>query len=329
MYHLTIVTLLVAFVPIVFPATHTRSSKSSSFEDNNHDGSPDLPLIRLQYGEVKERFSNLGYTAGWDRQHTEKQGRIEDIMDGCFASPQDPVGKINHCLKFEQTWIPNYTGRYHAECIVEGAARNGRSGFYGFAIKFDKKFVFDKINEYTVAQFITSFRDTPCPNGHKSKGADPATMIWAKDSALYTRIRFGSPCHAGPNIKEYKLGDIEKGKWHTIVIGANWRHNQKGWFKGWFDGVERINVLNTNTIHDTDARLYEFRVGLYPNWYGKTTKHLNEVNFPAQLRKVVYLDNIRFGINFEDADPLHPYPEEYAFVNTTAIARSRQQSIIK
>lgn len=60
--------------------------------------------------------------------------------------------------------------------------------------------------------FFFYFRDTPCPNGQKSKGADPATMIWAKDSILYTRIRFGSPCHAGPNIQEYKLGDIQVGK---------------------------------------------------------------------------------------------------------------------
>lgn len=170
--------------------------------------------------------------------------------------------------------------------------------------------MFDNVNEYTIAQFITSFRDTPCEGG-KSKGADPATMIWAKDGVLYTRIRHGSPCHSAINVKEYKLGDIIPGKWHTVVIGANWRHNRKGWFKGWFDGHQKINVIDANTIHDTDQRLYEFRVGLYPNWYGHNLEELKSANFLAQKTKVVTFDNIRFGVDFIDADPLHPYKDEF------------------
>ena len=320
----------VVLFSMVVSSNAMSTSSRTPYTDSNHDGSPDLPLIQIQYGEIKEHFSNLGYITGWDRQHTEKLGRIQDFTGDCFPSPQDPADKINHCLKFEQTWIPGYTGRYHAECIVERAMRNGRIGYYGFAIKFDKNFVFDKINEYTVAQFITSFRDTACPDGHKSKGADPATMIWARDSALYTRIRFGSPCHSGPNIREYKLGDIQVGKWHTVVIGASWRHNHKGWFKGWFDGHQRLNVLNSNTIHDTDARLYEFRVGIYPNWYSEKLEDLNDVNFPAQTRKVVYIDNVRFGTNFEDADPLHPYREEYGSIvsrNTKNVTVTKQSKL--
>ena len=150
------VVVLMSLLASSYPMDHDPSS--IAFSDSNHDGSPDLPLIKIEYGESKKSFSNLGYIAGWDRQHTEKLGRIEDESIDCFPSPEDPIEKSNHCLKFEQTWILGYAGRYHAECIVERAIRNGRSGYYGFAIKFDKNFVFDKLNEYSVAQFITSFR---------------------------------------------------------------------------------------------------------------------------------------------------------------------------
>lgn len=84
------------------------------------------------------------------------------------------------------------------------------------------------------------------------------------DGILYTKLRSGDVCHAADNIKEFKLGKITPGKWHTIVIGASWRHNGHGWFKTWFDNKLKVDEYEVDTIHDTDNRLYEFRVGFYP-----------------------------------------------------------------
>jgi Polysaccharide lyase len=121
------------------------------FKDANHDGVPDLPLIKIEYDNMKIQFENNGTLDGWDRSHKEKDGTITQESGECFDENGD-------CLKFAQKYDPNYRGRYHTECVVTQAARNGRSGFYAFAFKIPENFEFDDHNTYSISQFITSFR---------------------------------------------------------------------------------------------------------------------------------------------------------------------------
>ena len=132
-----------------------------------------------------------------------------------------------------------------------------------------------------------------------------ATMVWAKGGYMYTRIRYGTPCFSAVNTKEFLLGKIVPGQWHTVVIGASWRANNKGWFRSWFDGEKKVDVFDFNTIHNYDSRRYEFRVGLYPNWYAKSVEELGAIGFFQQRTKAVVFDNIRFGFTFDEADPSH------------------------
>ena len=42
--------------------------------------------------------------------------------------------------------------------------------------------------------------------------------------------------------------------------------NQDGWFKVWLDKTLEIDESGLKTWMDIDDRLFQFRVGVYPNW---------------------------------------------------------------
>ena len=135
--------------------------------------------------------------------------------------------------------------------------------------EFDESYAHgDKVNNnrIAIAQFITHFRDVDC--GKQSKGAVPTTMVWLQNDRLYVRLRSGMVCsEESGDVHEFKVGAVVPGQWHTMVFGAMWHKEDKGWFKVWYDQKLRYDEQNIRTFLDTDSRLFQFRVGIYPNWY--------------------------------------------------------------
>jgi len=263
---------------------------------------------RASYGTARERFFNDGRLYGWDSQHTEYKGTINEIRDNCF---DNGVDSDSHCLKFTQLYSPDYTGRYHSEVVLNNATQHGQTTYYGFAFKliynweFDESYGYgDKVinNRIAIAQFITNFRDIDC--GKSKKIAVPTTMIWLQNDKLYIRLRSGVVCveDAG-SVHEFKIGTVVPGQWHTIVFGVNWHKKEKGWFKVWFDKKLRVDEENIKTFMDVDDRLFQFRVGIYPNWW--TWDHSGHpfIQPGRQKHKELYIDHIGFGPEFADADP--------------------------
>ena len=150
-------------------------------------------------------------------------------------------------------------------------------------------------------QFIASFRDVDCGNYQKS--AVPGTMFWIQNDVLYTKLRFGNPCIDKGNIKEYKIGRVVPGKWHTIVFQVEWKKTETGFFKVWFDKDLRVDEKSVSTFFQTDHRLLEFRVGLYPNWY--TWDGSGHPFIPSEVNphREIVIDSVGMGPRFEDADP--------------------------
>ena len=150
----------------------------------------------------------------WDGHTHECKGSVDEITNMGFNGS-------SNCLKFTQRYEPTWHGRYHAEVYLDAATRLGETKYFGFAFMLDKAWRFDD-KWYTISQFITNFKDWPCPKGHKEW--TPTTMVYLIGDVLYTRIRSGDICHETEKGNViYKLAHVTPGEWHTVVIGANWQ----------------------------------------------------------------------------------------------------------
>jgi hypothetical protein len=165
--------------------------------------------------------------------------------------------------------------------MLYNATKIGITQYYGFAFKVPRNFEFtrglgsiDKVlhHRISISQFIASFKDWDCglnDKGYKiKKQGVPGIMIWIQNDNLYVRLRTGSPCdEKGPNIREFKVGKIIAGKWHTLVFGGKWSKDRDGWFKVWYDRFLKVDEAHVRTWMDVDQRMFQFRVGIYPNWW--------------------------------------------------------------
>lgn len=262
----------------------------------------------IRYGKSIDTFFNDGRLYGWHSQHAENKGTIEEIRKDCF---DNHIDSDNRCLKFTQYYQPDYRDRYHSEVVLQNATQHGDETFYGFAFKLQKDWEFDESyakgpkvnnNRISIAQFITHFRDIDC--GKQEKGAVPTTMVWLQNDNLYVRVRSGIVCNEEKgDVREYKIGKVVPGQWHTVVFGVLWHKEKEGWFKVWYDQKLRLDEENIKTFLDVDDRLFQFRVGIYPNWYTWDGSGHPFIKTGNQRLKTLYIDHIGFGPGYEDADP--------------------------
>src|SRR5579885_3762359 len=70
-------------------------------------------------------FQNNGTKEGWPNypQTPQAHGTITDVSSPTFHSTSS--------IKFTQTWIPNYTGRYHSEVDYQATQFTGTTRYYG------------------------------------------------------------------------------------------------------------------------------------------------------------------------------------------------------
>ena len=109
-----------------------------------------------------------GELISWDGLTHEAKGSVEEVNDIGFN------GSTNS-LKFTQRYEPTYHGRYHSEVYLDDATRMGETKYFGFAFMLEKDWEFDD-KWYTISQFISSFKDWPCPKGSKKEWT-PTTMV--------------------------------------------------------------------------------------------------------------------------------------------------------
>jgi len=240
-------------------------------------------------------FENSGRKSGWDETFCEGHGIVTEVDQNCFSSSSS-------CLKFEQTYDQRYQGRYHCETRSYDAASEGRTSYYGFAFKLADDWEYDD-NRVTISQFIANLKDVDC--GQHKKEWSPTTMIWVQNVNLYTRIRYGNPCDDNENEKILKLSKVSKGIWHTITLEISWSTESSGKMDVWFDGVQVAHTENIATLPRVSKRQYQFRVGIYPNWFDPLLLEPPKVFIQKghQKTKVVYIDNISYGPNFAAGDP--------------------------
>lgn len=244
-----------------------------------------LLAFSLPAAHASQIFSNTGTTSGWDSFTHENQGTVQEVTNVVFKGPS--------ALKMTQVHDSSYSGRYHSEAVKNNIQKRGDTAFYGFAFRLQADWEFDDGVGFNLAQFVTDFSDLGCSETYL-----PGTMIWIIGDQLATRVKTGSVCpQSQQKTKNWTgLATVSPGEWHRIVIQANWQSDSTGFLKIWFDGDPVLAAYNIETTV-TDGRAFDFRVGLYANyWYD----HGYSGNQPTRQ---VWFDQVGVGSTFADADP--------------------------
>jgi hypothetical protein len=126
----------------------------------------------------------------------------------------------------------------------------------------------------------------------------PSSMVWIVGNQLASRVKYGEVCpQSSQETTEWKnLATVSAGVWHRVVIQADWQSDTTGYYKLWFDGVKVLEEYNIATSV-SDGRAFQFRVGLYANYWHDTGYSGN------QPTRQVWYDQVGVGSTFADADP--------------------------
>ena len=191
------------------------------------------------------------------------------------------------------------------------ATKIGETDYYGFAFKLSPNWEFDESyrhgdkvdpNRVLICRFVSSFSDSKeCGEDMKIYGV-PGTVFWIQNDNLYAKLRWGSPCNDLGDERRFKIGKVVPGQWHTLIFGAYWSQDKRGWFKVWFDKALKVDITGVHTFMQVDRRLFQLRIGLYPNWYINDAAHPVMKDGLSKHREIVF-DKIAFGPSIQDVDP--------------------------
>lgn len=213
------------------------------------------------YGTVF--FQNDGTKEGWPNfpQTPQAKGTISDVSTPSFQG--------NNAIKFTQTWIPNYTGRYHSEVVNFNIQATGQDRYYG----------------------LTVFLPTPWPFA-----ADNISIQqWAGDGPWIIMEVRGSNLVVLPHVAGIKtIAPMPVGQWVRIV--THLRASSSGIFEVWVNGVKRLSLTGNFTPPSTRG-LIRWSAGEYvTGWTGRTTK-------PTPSFRQLYEDHFRVTSTETEAEP--------------------------
>jgi len=298
-------TVLFSFCYIFFYFTSGRFELPDDFNDKKDTGEKGHAM----YGSVNTPFFNDGTLYGWTSRHAEHLGSVVEVATGCFDNGRN---SNRRCIKINQTYDENYRRRYHAEVVLENATKLGEQAYFGFAFKISEDWEFDESfakgglvaqNRIAITQFIANFRDWDCHGN--TKIAVPTTMVWIQNDDLHMRIRSGSVCIEDKEHEaNFRIGKLIPGKWNTIVFGVHWHKKNHGWMKVWFNKKLVVDETDIMTTMNIDDRLFQWRVGMYPNWYRYDGRGHPYIRHGLKTTKEIFIDQIGVGPEYSDADPM-------------------------
>lgn len=158
--------------------------------------------------------------------------------------------------------------------------RPGSEYWYGWYIYFPE----DYPNVYPTKAALGQF--------HQDK-SHPVWMFQNSDRGYY----LDDQVH-GSTRKYYKLIDESelRGKWHMIEVQVRWAKKEKGYFRVWVNGLQKVDY-NGQTM---DAQRVYFKYGVYRSFMSRYKNRFNAKQVPAQK---VYFANVKRGKSRKDLLP--------------------------
>jgi hypothetical protein len=209
-------------------------------------------------------FQNTGNKEGWPNfpQTPQAMGTISDVTAPAFQG--------NTAIKFTQTWIPNYSGRYHSEVVFQNIEKTGDDRYYGLAVYLEPNWVF--------------------------AGDNICIQQWAGDGPwMLMEIRGHNLImlrHAHGVIKT--LQTMPAGQWVRIV--THFRMSKNGIFEVWVNGVKKMSLADDFSVPATSGEA-RWSAGEYvTGWFGVHTK-------PSPSFRQLFQDHYRVATTQAEAEP--------------------------
>lgn len=153
----------------------------------------------------------------------------------------------------------------------------GKPTWYSWSVWFDRGWQDISPVTTTVGQF------------HQRDVSVPAVLFIQKDKQYY--IRLESTKNLYPNNIIPLLTNSElRGRWHRIVVFANWSTGEDGVFQVWINGTQKIDLRGPNTTNTTPVY---FKYGIYRSFVSRV---------PQRPTQIVYIDEVKKGPTRESVD---------------------------
>ncbi len=208
-------------------------------------------------------FENDGNQEGWPTQ-----GQLPQA-DGTITDVTSPAFQGNNAIKFTQTWIPNYTGRYHSEVHYQGTEFTGQTRYYGMTV------------------FLASDWDT----------ADSKVSIqqWAGDGPWIIMEVRGTDLVILPHIAGITtIAPITPGVWMRIVTQIT--DATSGTLAVWVNGTQKLHLTGNLVAPATNGNI-RWSCGEYvTGWTGVTSK-------PSPSYRELFEDHFRIADTEAEAEP--------------------------
>jgi len=221
-----------------------------------------VTLSSLSYGTVL--FQNGGTKEPWPNfpQVPQAMGTISDVSSPAFQGAS--------AIKFTQTWIPHYAGRYHSEVVFFNSQKTGDDRYYGLAVYLEPNWVF--------------------------AGDNICIQQWAGDGPwMLMEIRGHNLImlrHAHGVIKT--LQTMPAGQWVRIV--THFRTSKNGIFEVWVNGVKQMSLADNFSVPAASGQA-RWSAGEYvTGWTGVMKK-------PSPSFRQLFQDHYRIASTQAEAEP--------------------------
>ncbi|HTQ29789.1 MAG TPA: chitobiase/beta-hexosaminidase C-terminal domain-containing protein, partial [Opitutaceae bacterium] len=208
-------------------------------------------------------FQNEGTQEGWPTQ-----GQLPQA-DGTITDVTSPAFQGNTAIKFTQTWIPNYTGRYHSEVHYQGTEFTGQTRYYGMTVFL--------ASDWDLADSKVSIQQWA--------GTGPWIIMEVRGTNLVIL-----PHVAGITT----IAPITPGAWMRIVTQIT--DTSSGTLAVWVNGTQKLH-LTGNLVAPAPNGEIRWSCGEYvTGWTGVTSK-------PSPSYRELFEDHFRIADTEAEAEP--------------------------
>lgn len=213
-------------------------------------------------------FQNNGTKEGWPNypQKPEAKGTISDVTSPTYHSTSS--------IKFTQTFVSGYTGRYHSEVDIEGAEQSGQDRYYGMTVYLPStwQYASDQVN---IQQWA---------------GTGPWIIMRIDSTDLMVLFDHLSNLNGEPHLQA-----MPRGQWVRIVTRI--LSKSSGTFQVTVNGSVKLTETGKNFVAPGNGGAIRWSTGCYVSgWYQRSSPQ-------GPSERIVYGTHYRIASSESEAEP--------------------------
>lgn len=254
--------------PVRISATATLQAIASA--SGMIDSSVTSAAYVINTGGGTVTFQNNGTKEGWPNfpQTPQAKGTITDVTTPTFHSTS--------AIQFTQTFVNNYTGRYHSEVDIEGAQQTNQDRYYGmtFYLPADWQYATDQVN-------VQQWAGTGPWIIMRIDGPDMLVLFDHLPDGYFAETHF--------------LSNVPKGTWVRIVTHIK-SAPSGGIFEVWVNGTKVLSHTG-NLDAPGNGGAIRWSTGCYVSgWFQKSSPQ-------GPSTRLVYGTHYRVATTYDLAEP--------------------------